>query len=444
MKGRIPSRIRATVLDLGNYCLSSVADYLIHFVIRFDSRIDVEKLRRAYRLSLDAEPVMGCRFVDGLWRPRWVRRDDLDNMDFCQVVETEDTEKEVIDFLARTADCRSDPLVQAAVVRGGADTLCVKINHVACDAEGAKAFLYRMFEIHNRLSGDTGCSLEPSDTGLRSSKELLGRFSLNRKAAIARSGLRNCYADSKTYANWRFPQEAAGDMKKAFITRRVGWETYSAITEYRRRKGYTLNDVMLAAYFSALYGIIHPDKEKPLCVTNVIDLRRFLPEQRRERVCNHTQFLNSVVRLVPDMSFDEIAETVHVEMKKRKSDYPGLGDMAVSFGLFRLFPFCLAKRTAVGYINYQYKTGKVPPALSNLGSIDNNKLTLDGSEASHAYIVAPLAYPPCILTAFSTFNGTITLAAGFSESHFRRGDVESLLESMVNAIQQAIFGEIRS
>ncbi|WP_160328949.1 hypothetical protein [Syntrophomonas wolfei] len=45
----------------------------IQAVITFDQHLDTEVLKAAVMLSLDAEPVLGCRFVEDEKRPYWQR-----------------------------------------------------------------------------------------------------------------------------------------------------------------------------------------------------------------------------------------------------------------------------------------------------------------------------------------------------------------------------------
>ena len=79
----IPDRFPAPPLDWLEYVARNVADQQLHCVIVFDKHVDAERMSQAVLLTLDAEPVLGCRFVYDRHRPYWERRHDLDRLTLC-------------------------------------------------------------------------------------------------------------------------------------------------------------------------------------------------------------------------------------------------------------------------------------------------------------------------------------------------------------------------
>ncbi len=71
----IPDRFRAVICDKMSFALMSLMDYQIHFIAEFNGMLDEERLARAMRLMLDAEPVLGSRFVKH-WRAPWWQREE--------------------------------------------------------------------------------------------------------------------------------------------------------------------------------------------------------------------------------------------------------------------------------------------------------------------------------------------------------------------------------
>ncbi len=122
------------MFDRAQFCTRAMCDAQIHCIISFNGRVDMERMSRAVRLTLDAEPVLGCRFVKRWWRPYWERRDDLDSIKLCEFTEKADIEQEVKQFLTTPIDPCKDPLVQVQILRSVTDTLCIKVNHVVADA----------------------------------------------------------------------------------------------------------------------------------------------------------------------------------------------------------------------------------------------------------------------------------------------------------------------
>src|SRR4051812_19530394 len=70
---KIPDTFPANGHDICNYIARyGMANHQIQAIMRLDGRLDFEKLSKAVRLSIDAEPVFGCRFVEGN-PPYWKR-----------------------------------------------------------------------------------------------------------------------------------------------------------------------------------------------------------------------------------------------------------------------------------------------------------------------------------------------------------------------------------
>src|SRR5690349_19034113 len=75
-----------------HYRYRNIADLSMHTLLRFEGHLEPPVLARALRLSADLFPLLGCRVEEGFWGLRWVRRDDLDALPWCEVEETSDPE----------------------------------------------------------------------------------------------------------------------------------------------------------------------------------------------------------------------------------------------------------------------------------------------------------------------------------------------------------------
>ncbi|HEY7386956.1 MAG TPA: hypothetical protein VH640_00480, partial [Bryobacteraceae bacterium] len=129
---KIPQRLPAVALDRLMYVNRLCYDPQLHYVLKLEGRLDEARVRRAVRLAMDAEPVFGCRYVPRK-KPFWERRNDLDSLPLCEVVETTEVQRELERFAARPSDATRDPLVEIRIVRGASDSLCLKVSHVPAD-----------------------------------------------------------------------------------------------------------------------------------------------------------------------------------------------------------------------------------------------------------------------------------------------------------------------
>ena len=114
----IPSAFPITLEDyFVHHFMPLIGDISPKFLVTLDGRIDEDRLRTAVRLSFDVEPILGCRFVERVWRPAWKRREDLDEVALCEVVAGSDGGSCLAQFLGTPIDVTRDPLVKVMVVR---------------------------------------------------------------------------------------------------------------------------------------------------------------------------------------------------------------------------------------------------------------------------------------------------------------------------------------
>ena len=65
----IPNTIKAVPADTAIYLMRAAGDMQINCVVDLPGRVDEDRLGRAVRLLMDAEPVVGCRFIVNWWSP---------------------------------------------------------------------------------------------------------------------------------------------------------------------------------------------------------------------------------------------------------------------------------------------------------------------------------------------------------------------------------------
>ncbi len=170
----IPKTLSVTAQDAYNYVASKVfADQQLCMVLTLSGRVDETSYARALRLTLDQEPVLGSRFIENGGSPYWKRRDDMEQIRLCSVVETPSSEQEMLAFINEVMHADADPLVMSRVFRGKeADTICIKVNHSACDAGGLKEYVSILSEVYGRLCADPEYSVRPNLCGRRDQNQV--------------------------------------------------------------------------------------------------------------------------------------------------------------------------------------------------------------------------------------------------------------------------------
>ena len=171
----IPNRINVTPQDAYNYAASKVfADQQLCMVIKLNGMLNEDVLAKAVRLTLDLEPVLGCRFVENNGNPYWEHRADLDQIKMCSLVENASPDA-IKDFVNEAIRADVDPLVTLRVFRAKeADTVCIKVNHSACDAGGLKEYVSLLSDFYSMLITCGRCSIKPN-SGRRDQSQIFER-----------------------------------------------------------------------------------------------------------------------------------------------------------------------------------------------------------------------------------------------------------------------------
>jgi NRPS condensation-like uncharacterized protein len=410
------------------YAQSRMYEPHIHAVISFQGRINKDRMGRAVRLSLEAEPVLGCRFVVRWWRPYWERRDDLDELELCGVVETEDVETELQRFLAMPTDPCKDPQVLAHILRAENDTLCIKLNHMTADAGGTKEYVCLLAALYRKLTEDPGYVPRPNLKGSRSFRQVSRRFGFLDMLRIVGCGLRDTIEDTFPLRSWTFPAAQGLPEKRSYVIRRIGSERFRALKAFGDRHRATVNDVVVAALYRALLLRIHPAPGEALRMVTTADLRRYLPSEKAGALCN----LSGFVHLNPGVEMGKTLEdaTIRIRdlMNRKKASYLGLGDYPFAALVFKGLPFAWARRLLYRAIDLLSKPGAAWPGLTNLGVLRPQELVFGGPEVTDAFLTAPIPFPPLVVLGVSGFRESLTFSLGICETGMDRAATESFFE----------------
>lgn len=249
-----------------------------------DKKLDVQRLNRAIRLTMTAKPLYGARYVNQWWEPRWEEweAEHLDNYTFVELEETTgDVEKAYFNFFLEQMDPANQPFIKFKIFRQGTtDTVGLNFNCVAADGYGTGAIIFTIFHIYNKLAKDPDFMPKPSNTDLRTSRNIVDHLSKWELFKLPFLGALNHFSNRKTLWNWEFPYKEYPEMKKTIVYHRFRPGFLDILNRYRKAMDATINDVMLASYYKALFDIIQPDGAKPYCVLNTYDLPGICPRKK--------------------------------------------------------------------------------------------------------------------------------------------------------------------
>ncbi len=276
---QISDTIPADAHDMCNYVAKyHMANFQIQAIMKLDGRLDFDMLVEAVRLSIESEPVLGCRFIkldSPYWKP-------LDIIDLCSIEETDNPDKAIQRFLESPLNMDKDPVVKVRLIRSeDYDTLGLKINHACCDAAGAREFILLLSDIYSRISaGEDAFVPKPSIRSKEDHEKLLSAFSEKN------SGKPWSTSKQISFPTWNFPWKNMKVGRTHFVFSRLPYGHLDVMKSYGKARDATVNDLILTAVYRAMFELSKPPYGSPMDIPVTIDLRKYLPDNKAEAIRN--------------------------------------------------------------------------------------------------------------------------------------------------------------
>lgn len=429
---QIPRRMPARILDTAIESLYGMCVPHIHLVVDFDGRLDSERLAKALRLTMDAEPVLGCRFVRRWAWPYWERVAD-ERLGPEQLL-TEERGAEVEDttqrFLAAPLDTTAGPQVRGLLVDGPAgDRLLLKVHHTAADAGGTKEVGYILARLYRDLETKPRLSVEPN-LGSRSQVQIYRRFLPRHLLGLLRRMWRDSRDNSGPLRSLRIGCEGPREGPPRFHFRTQDGARHAAIAALARRHDATLNDVAMAALLRGLTALAPSTDGRGRRLIGTVDLRRHVPDARADAVCNLSGFMFPRYRGELGDDLPETLDRVRAVHTALKRDYLGLAFNLGGFLTLGWLPFGWRHRL-VGWMFAQgARRGITPHGLTNMGLIDERQLAFGGPDVGHAFLVVPACAPGALIAGLSGFRDSLTWSLGVYDSAMSPAAARRLLDAV--------------
>jgi NRPS condensation-like uncharacterized protein len=388
---------RAEVWDIVQFFFGKYNDHQLHCVINLKAHVDEDRLQKAVDLSTGAIPLIRCRFVEGPGHPYW-QDGGFTGHDMVALVESESGDRKLARLLTLKTDELAGPQLKIYVVRGkDTDSLCIIMNHMICDAAGFKEYLYLLSSIYSHIEEAPGYRPDYKNA-VRDTKQVYRRLSLVTKAKM----LCDRYRVSKHSSGAIFPLE--GDLSSPFIaTHRIPDARFRLIKAYAGQRQSTVNDIMLTAYIRTLYKTLG----RPVAVSCVVDLRKYLTEKRAAGICNLTSNLACDLGTEIGADFDGTLARVKQAMDSEKHGWACLNGIMLLDLIFGLLPYGKVKQWFDGmFIN-------PPIAMTNIGIIDKSRLLFDNIDVAGAFMTGSIKYKPYFQLALTTFDDEVTFSINF-------------------------------
>lgn len=431
---RIPERFPSTGAESAISITRAVTHHRLGMNLTFPGRLDAERLARAVRLSLDAEPILGCAFRTDAFRPYWQRRDDLDRTAAFDVAGPGAGPEQALAFQAEEVPDEG-PQVRVLLLSGDDhDDLSIKLSHVVADGQATKQYAYLLAHLYSALGGDPDFEPEPNLERRPDGTDVWAGLTAEQRREAKK-------AKSWTNATWTVPFGGAG--------KRPAWELlaiepalFGAIKEYGRTRRATVNDLLLAAVFRGCaksFGTAAGVAQAFMCTA---DLRRYLPQANDIPICNLSISGSLEIEHVDGEPFDATLTRVHESMAAWARTCHGAAPLVASEKM-AAFGYRFTRTLLGAGLKMGARSGKSYQWFTNIGIIDDSLLAFGDQTPSDAYIVGPVA-PRSVVPTISTYRDRLHIALGHCASDCEPGQIATLLGDIGAELRLLAFPQMQS
>jgi NRPS condensation-like uncharacterized protein len=401
MNGVGRGAIAAQPQDIYNEHARGSCDQQVAFLVRVPQGVEPEVLAKAVERVVAAQPVLGARFVVEGRRARFEPVADA-ALRALAVHQAEDAWARGLELVARPLDPGAGPLLGVDLMHGpDADVIALRIDHTTADGQGAKQALYL-------LAHACGGEL-PAQPADRSWARLRRRFSLLKRI----DAMRRRQAPRPT---WGIPRIGEGTGRRHYAVVMIEPDLFASMRAQGRDAGATVNDLVLTAWYRALFDALEAPADRPMAVNVSFDLRRYLdPADPMPPLSNLSSVETALVSRVSGEPFAETLRRVHVETERLKEGTPGLGSAVLLEYACRLQGASGFRATVAEPMARGREHGLSYPFLSNFGVLDPSRLIFAGHPADRAAVFGPAGHPPFVMLGASSFADTLALTMGWCE-----------------------------
>lgn len=406
----LPKTFPTKTVDRALAAMDGFFTPVIQLEMVFDEPLDEKRLARALYLTMDAEPLLGCRFAGEAVRPYWERVEKENFTVFT--VTSQGAEYDA--FKQRGIDFFAEPQILACLFRSGlSDRLTLKISHLVSDAAGVKEIAAKLSFIYNRLEHEPDFKPDPGSCDFRSFWEVASQVPWYLYPKIVINFLSETTKSLIPFKSHHVPIEKGFENSGTTITRHIERDQLSAMVRYGKKHDATINDVLMAAIFRALSRIGKWDGKAALRMAITVDLRRYLPGSKAKSVANFSAMeILTYGRAIEDDFKSTLARIVDM-INKRKASWLGLSGFISLYPLLWALPFSVLKPFSINGWESKADSANSYDWFTNMGNIPMECVRFGGNP-SRAWLLPPGCNSSLFFFGCSSYNGTLSISASIA------------------------------
>ena len=394
-------KLNAELWDKMHYLFRDFNDRMVHVELRYDFEINIDALKTVLICFLEKAPVLHSSFTDNRIQPYWTVKDyKIDDVLTVKEVSEAELDIEINNFLVQYIPPDADIQMKVAVFNhNGKSVLCVVENHMCMDGGDLKYFMKALCKNYNDYI-EKGVSPIDLRTGTRSYESVYEDFSSGEKRLA-----KNLYKNINSKDDHGFPFTPNSIRDKSFIAKsKIPASKFDEIRFAGKKHGATINDMLLTAYFYALYELAGFDSRESVSISCAVDLRRHIKNNAGQGITNHTAWMQCRVPERGANIFETLNFVVHSSNQFKEDKFIGLhGLPLLSFG-YKILPLAASEEVIkIGYANPLL-------AMSNIGILEVDKLALEGNEPVDGFMSGAVKYKPYALLSVTSVRKELTLS----------------------------------
>ena len=393
---------KAEMWDKMQYLFRNYYNRMMHTAYFYSGTLDEDILAKSFMAVLGKVDVLHSTYHNDPIKPYWTINNDYKAEDFFALIETDSPIEELDKLMGDTLSAQGKVQFKARLIRSnGKDILGVIVNHMCFDGTDLRYFNMKVLEAYNKYFECGSFDVEVKN-GTRSADQVYSKLS-DKDRKIAKGLFKNITEEDSKIA-FPFAKKTKEDHCR-LIREKLSAEDFLAVKAKGKANGATINDVLVAAYFRALYKKIDT-KGKAITVPCMYDLRRYMGGETYG-LTNLIGFMPCTVPADYGKDMDETVLKVKEALKGAKEDrFTGLYSLPLLKLAYTILPHCISEiAIRIGYTNPYI-------GMSNIGVINPKDYAVNGLTLEDAFMSGAIKYKPYMQLALTTFQNEVTFSIG--------------------------------